>query len=155
MDPQRKKVKTTIPVKLTAAEQKKCADEAAALMNQLDEKEEEYKLIQREWRSKLKQIRLDMRRFLNAYREQVEDRDVECEQVYDTNAGETWFEYGGDQFKRRAMDAYEIEQVKQGVLFDDKANLPTDKGAEDADDCGEDEPPEDFDEPPLSAIAGG
>jgi hypothetical protein len=154
---QSKRVKTTLHVPLTADEMKRYADEAATLMGTLDEKEEEYKAVQREWRNELKQIRLDIRKFLNAYKNRAEEREVECEQHFDSKAGETWFTHEGKEHGRRALDAYELAQVKQGNLFGDGANLPKDKKAKDVEsdeDEDYDEGDDELDNPPIAASFG-
>jgi len=119
-------VNTLIPIPLTTKELTSYADQAAQFMEQLDVKEEEYKGVQSKWRGELKELRLQMRKFLQAYRAKEEERNVECEQHFCLKSGDTWYEYEGKEYMRRAMDEYEKQKVKQGNLFNDGSNLPAD-----------------------------
>lgn len=149
-------VKATLPVPLSTEEMKKYADEAANLMAELDEAEEEYKGVQREWRNKLKDLRLSMRKFLRAYKDQAEEREVDCVQFFDLEAKETWYEYDGEMHKRRALDEYEVARAKQGALFGDGANLPANATVEHSNPDDNDEDgswdPDDSEAPSLEAV---
>jgi hypothetical protein len=136
---------------VTTDEMETYADRAAKLMSDLDDAEEEYKLIQRDWRNKLKEIRLDMRRHLKAYGDKAENREVECEQCFNVDTSETWYEYNGKEYDRKTLEPYEAAQLKQGVLFGDGANMPQDGEDEsDDDDEGLHVPP--MEDPPSLAL---
>lgn len=118
------KVKTTLALPLNDKQLEEAADQAAQLMQELDTKEEEFKLIKREKNAELKDLKLRMRKFLEEYAKKVRQTEVECKQMFDLTGKRTWYEYKGKTYGERELDDYELAKAKQKGLFDDGPDLP-------------------------------
>lgn len=126
------RVEAELKLPLTKAQVEESADRAADLMRELDENEEKFKLVKREWNADLKDIRLRIRKFLGEYREGARKTKVECVQVFDVKKKKTWYEYDGEVYSKRDLTDHELEKAKQQGLFGDGPDLPgviTDKEA--------------------------
>lgn len=118
------KVEATLPLPLTNKQLEETADRAADLMRELDTKEEKFKLIKREWNADLKELRLQMRKFLEDYARKTRDTKVECKQIFDLEGKRTWYEHDGKRYQERDLDDYELAKAKQKGLFGDGPDLP-------------------------------
>jgi len=117
-------VTTRLPFILTSTEVEEQAQRATQLMSQLDNMEEDYKLIKRDWNKKIKDIKLSVRKACQIFASKIEEREVNAQACYDLDTGRTWHEYGGKQYLEREMSDEERQSVKQGTLFEDGANIP-------------------------------
>ncbi len=118
------KVETILQLPLNSKQLEETADKAAALMQELDSKEEQFKLIKREWNADLTSLKLRMRTFLEDYAKKTRATEVECKQMFDTDSKRTWFEYKGKTYSERELDDYELAKAKQKGLFNDGPDLP-------------------------------
>lgn len=122
--PIKAKAKADIELPLSEKELEATADQAAALMQELDRKEEEFKLLKCEWNADLKSLRLRMRQFLEDYAKKTRKHNVECDQFFDLEKKVTWYTYKGKKYNERALDEYELAKAKQQGLFGDGPDLP-------------------------------
>ena len=117
-------VMATLPFTLGADEIEEQARQATRLMSQLDNMEEEYKLVKRGWNKKLKDIKLQVRKTCQSFASKIDEREVKAEHCFDIDSGKCWYAYGGMNFLERDITDEERDKLKQGTLFDDGANVP-------------------------------
>jgi len=121
---QKKKVQVKLNFHLTPDEIEEKAQIATQLMTLLDNKEEEFKIIKRDWNKEIKDIRLKVRKMCQTFATKMEERDVQAEVVYDLNSGQMWFDFDGKQYQERSITEEERAMLQQGTIFDDDANIP-------------------------------
>ena len=117
-------VMARLPFNLSQDEVEDQAHQATRLMTQLDNMEEEYKIVKRDWNKKLKDIKLQVRKTCQTFASKIEEREVKAQHCFDTNNGRCWYRYGQKNFLERDITDDERKQLNQGTLFADGANVP-------------------------------
>jgi hypothetical protein len=118
-------VKAHLPFDLTPEEIADKAQLHIQLSAKLDNKEEEYKLVKRQWNQEIKELKIDGRKARQVCQSGIEEREVVADHCFDSDTGQCWYEYGGKKFLEREITDEEAEALAQGTLFDDGANVPT------------------------------
>ena len=126
-------VNVKLPFKLTPEEVAEQAKFALGLNTEADNMEEEYGLVKRDWNKKLKDLKLKSRMARQVYESQIENREVKAHQYFDLDTGKCWYSYGGQNYLERELTDEEREQLQQGTIFGDGANIP---GSEEAQPVG-------------------
>lgn len=115
-------VVVNLHVELTESELADRAHECAKLIDELDKSETEFKEIKKEWNTKHKELKTEIRELSLAHVTGKEYIEVECEQYFDLVGKKTWYEHNGIKYDERTMNDYEIAKIKQGSLLGDGAN---------------------------------
>ena len=133
-----KEVLARLPFTLAGDEIEEQARTATRLMSQLDNMEEEYKLVKRDWNKKLKDIKLQVRKTCQTFASKIEEREVKAQHCFDLDAGKCWYNYGGMNFLERDITDEERDQLKQGSIFKDGSNIPSSPPKEESESESED-----------------
>lgn len=118
-----KKVNVKLTFNLNRDEVEAKAHEATRAMTDLQNMEEEFNIVKRDWNKKLKDSRLQVRKMCQVFAAKLEEREVEAEACYDLGSGKTWFNFQGGTYSERSISDEERQLLQQGSLFEDD-NLP-------------------------------
>lgn len=116
---QKAEVVTTLDVELTKDEVQSKMVQLCQAITELEEKENEYYAVKKEWNQELKSIKQRVKDFSKQAIEGVQERDVECQQVWCDATKCTWYVYNGRKYGERPLNNQELEEIKQKGLFHD------------------------------------
>jgi hypothetical protein len=111
-------VRRTLAAKLSQAEVAEKADEAATTTRQISDVEIEKKDSNQQFASRLKDLRGQLSRLVEAHHTGEEQRSVDCSQVFCLKSGRTWFDFQSRRHEERKMSDFEVRET-HGTLFGD------------------------------------
>ncbi len=111
-------VRRSLAVKLTPCEIAAKADQAMTLEREVQEAEAEKKQSATDFADRIKDLKAQIRRNVEAHHTGEENRSVDCRQIFDLKSGKTWFEFQNRKHEERRMSDYEIRETNN-TLFGD------------------------------------
>jgi hypothetical protein len=108
----------SINIKLSQDEIHERALQSVTAAGELDQLNEEFKSVQKEWKKRIEVQTSKLRTLRRTVENGEEYREVDCKRAYDVPNGKTWLVYEGKRYLERPCTNDELELARQGDLFE-------------------------------------